>query len=462
MRRLNGKPQQLSKKETPASRRHAIAALSFFFLLTAVGVLSVVLTKPSFSALENRRLEAFPRFSLSALFFGHYPDHVASWYADTFPAREKLVGGASFLRRIRGVNSASIHLGLGSLQDFDDDPEPLDEPGEGTTRPAPAPADTTRAAVSQSAEVEKVTAPPAPDEKGEVRAGLVVLGDTALELYGFSAKDMTRYANLVNRFAETYGIDTSVLVTPTNIEFKLPARYKSMTSDQKKALEFLDGKLDAKINNVRVYDTMAQHSGEYIFFRTDHHWTGLGAYYAYLELCESRGFRAAPLESYETWEHAPFLGSFYRSLGGDAKMKANPDTLTVYRVGAPYEMYCYTRGLENKPVRDYLSQPPESLRFTEEKYIAFSAGDPPYARIVTENNTGRRLLLIRESFAAAMTPFLTENYDEIHVVDFRYYKGDIHQLIRGADITEALFLNYISAAGSPVQMNRMERMFGWE
>jgi hypothetical protein len=232
-----------------------------------------------------------------------------------------------------------------------------------------------------------------------------------------------------------------------------------MSSDQKKALEFMGGLLEAGINNVWVYGAMAAHSGEYTFFRADHHWTGLGAYYAYLEFAKSRGFAAAPIESYAAAEHYPYLGSLYRALGGDAKLKANPDTLTVDRVNVPYEYYCYRNGPDQPPARDYLSR--ESLKY-DDKYGAFTSGDPPYAKIIAENNTGRKLLLIRESFAAAMTPFLVENYDEIHIVDFRYFKGDISRLIRETGVTEALFLNYISAAGSSTQIKRMERMFGWE
>ena len=424
---------------------HTFAAVSFFAVLVIVGALSVFLTKPTFSALENRDLEAAPKFSAKALFFEHLPDGVARWYADTFPGREKLVGAASWIRGIRGVNSVNVHFGVGSLQDFED------EPGE----PA-VPADAPQA----EATTTEVTIPPVPDEEGEIKSGVLVVGDTALELYGFSPKAMTRYANIVNRFAETYGITTSVLVTPTNVAFKLPARYKSMSNDQQAALEFLGGKLGGNINNVWVYDTMALHSGEYVYFRTDHHWTGLGAYYAYVEFCKSRGFTAAPLESYETFEHYPYLGSLYRAVGGDAKMKANPDTLTVYRVNVPYEMTCYPDGPNGEALPVILSSTSESLPDSE-KYMAYAGGDTPYAKIVTGNGTGRRLLLIRESYAAAMTPFLVENFDEVHIVDFRYFKGDIGKLIRETGVTEALFLNYITAAGAGVQMNRMEKMFGW-
>ncbi|MCL1952298.1 MAG: DHHW family protein, partial [Oscillospiraceae bacterium] len=397
------------------------------------------------SALENRDLEPAPKFSVKALFFDHLPDSVARWYSDTFPGRERLVGAASSIRDLRGLNGDSIHFGVGSLQDFEDEPE------EPTVPAAAPPGETT---------TTEVTVPEVPDQEGEVKSGLLVLGDTVLELYGFSSKAMTRYANLVNRFARTYGITTSVLVTPTNVAFKLPARYKSMSNDQKAALEFLAEKLDPDINNVWVYDTMAKHSGEYLYFRTDHHWTGLGAYYAYVEFCKSRGFTATPLESYETFEHYPFLGSFYRTVGGDPKLKANPDTLTVYRVKVPYTMTCYPDGPDGKSFQASLSSTSESLPESE-KYMAYASGDNPYTKIVTENQTGRKLLLIRESYGSAFTPFLAENYDEIHIVDFRYYRNDISRLIRDADITEALFINYISAAGAGIQVSRMEKMFGW-
>ena len=423
---------------------HAAAAASFFAILVAVGALSVFLTKPTFSALENRDLEPAPKFSIRALFFEHFPDHVSSWYSDTFPGREQLVGAATWIRGLRGVGGDSIHLGVGSLQDFEDEPETL---------PAGAPQAETTA--------PPVTAPTVPDVEGEMKGGVLVVGDTALELYGFSRKTITRYAGIVNRFAKTYGLDTSVLVTPTNVAFKLPARYQSMSGDQKEALELIKSELDSNINNVWVYDTMAQHSGEYVYFRSDHHWTGRGAYYAYVEFCKSKGLTAAPLESYETYDHTPFLGSLYRAVGGDAKIKANPDTLTVYRVKVPYTIFQYSKDGGGNGLQTELSLKPEALANSEEKYVAYASGDPPYAKIVTENNTGRKILVIRESFGAAFTPFLTEHFDEIHVIDFRYFNGDIGKIIREAGVTEALFVNYITAAGASVQMDRMERMLGW-
>jgi hypothetical protein len=96
---------------------------------------------------------------------------------------------------------------------------------------------------------------------------------------------------------------------------------------------------------------------------------------------------------------------------------------------------------------------------TSNKYLAFSGGDLPIIHIKTRSDTGRRLIIFKESFANAFIPFLTENYDEIVVVDFRYYEGNVDNLISKYDINEALFLNYVSAAGSERQVGRLEALF---
>jgi hypothetical protein len=92
------------------------------------------------------------------------------------------------------------------------------------------------------------------------------------------------------------------------------------------------------------------------------------------------------------------------------------------------------------------------------KYLAYASGDLPYISIVTEHKNGRRLVVFKESFANAMLPFLIENYEELHVIDFRYYKGDIETFLRERAINEALFLNYAASAGSVSQVERLRQL----
>jgi hypothetical protein len=281
--------------------------------------------------------------------------------------------------------------------------------------------------------------------------------------YGFAPEANERYAKMANRFAAKYKdqLRTSVMVPPLPAAFYLPEKYKNYSSNEKAALEFLYGRLSGDVNKVNVFDIIAAHKDEYIYFRTDHHWTGLGAYYAYSDYMRTLGLQPKSLGEYVSYEHKPFLGSFYRMLGGNPKLKANPDICTVYKPLFDYKMMVYYNGPGTTPINEQnLGKSPDKFK-SEEKYLAYAGGDPPYETIVTENKTGRRLLVFKESFANAMLPFFAEHFEEIHVIDYRYFKGDVNKIIKDAKITEALFLNYIGAVGYGPNVTQLEKLLGF-
>ena len=93
------------------------------------------------------------------------------------------------------------------------------------------------------------------------------------------------------------------------------------------------------------------------------------------------------------------------------------------------------------------------------KYLGYAGGDMDYAIIANPDvQNGRKLLVIKESFANAMLPFLAKSFEEVHVVDFRYYTGNMDTLIREAGITDALFLNYIITPGVNASVSKMEAL----
>jgi hypothetical protein len=216
--------------------------------------------------------------------------------------------------------------------------------------------------------------------------------------------------------------------------------------------------MNEDITKVDVYDSMKEHANEYVYFRTDHHWTQLGAYYAYRDYCKALGLPHTALLSYSRVRLDGFLGSFYNSIGGNKTMKKSPDFVLAYEPVVPYEATGYFDSSMESGFNLNLIRGPDEIK-TSNKYLAFSGGDLPVIDIKTQSNTGRRLILFKESFANAFIPFLTENYDEIIVVDFRYYEGSVDRLINKYQINEALFLNYASAAGSEKQVSRLAALF---
>ena len=127
------------------------------------------------------------------------------------------------------------------------------------------------------------------------------------------------------------------MVIPTSIDIMLPESYIEKnslnTSDQKKAIdEYILPSIAAQnpeVKTISIFDTLKAHANEYLYFRTDHHWTQLGAYYGYEEFCKAKGFDPVPLSDFDRADYTGYLGSFYTS-SNSAALAANPDTVEAY------------------------------------------------------------------------------------------------------------------------------------
>jgi hypothetical protein len=456
--------------------------IGFIAVLLIFGIISMIAPKQTVSQIENRPLEVAPRFSAKALASGDFTDAFSLYYSDTFPMRELMIETASELRSlygIKGEDEAEIHFGKGTAEGVDGN-APVDDDvennpnvtgddaitGDGTAPPTyamatPSGVNNPPGEVPAKGETEaKETPDKSANANGDVQGGLIVIGDAALEFYGFSKSVNEDYAKVINKFDDKYKgkLLTNVMVVPTNVEFKLPDKYKELTRPQDDAIDFIYDHLNDDISKVNVYNTLKSHADEYIYFRTDHHWTALGAFYAYRDFCLSREMLYAPLANYSEIRLDGFLGSFYNAVGGNKKMKKNPDYVIAYPPVTPYEMAGY-QGSDGKSGKMELSLVRDAKEIPgQNKYLAFSGGDLPFIHIKTEANTGKKLIIFKESYANAFIPFLTNNYDEICVVDFRYFTGDVGSLIKKYDINEALFINYISAAGSSRQVTLLSNM----
>jgi hypothetical protein len=198
-----------------------------------------------------------------------------------------------------------------------------------------------------------------------------------------------------------------------------------------------------------------QHRDEYIYYRTDHHWTTLGAYYAYSRFCEEKGIEPEELDSYETKEFDGFLGSFYNDTS-EAKMKANPDTVTAYYPNAESVMHVKASdGTKyDWPVIYDVSNYSESL-----KYSAFIASDNPYTKIVNKDlDDGSACIVVKESFGNALVPFLVDHYQTIYVIDYRYWKGSITELAQKKKVTDVIFLNNLSMIRNKSLVGKLHRV----
>ena len=161
-------------------------------------------------------------------------------------------------------------------------------------------------------------------------------------------------------------------------------------------------------------DVLAEHKDEYIYYRADHHWTTLGAYYAYTELCTSLGIEPY---AYEEFNKCVLSDKFVGTLAAKVNMKTENDELfTLERDVSVTVSYPLSPG---KETTNTLYE--EKHLSTSDKYSTFLDGNQPMVDITTSTKNGKTLLLIKDSYSHCMVPMLTSHYERIILIDLRSY-----------------------------------------
>jgi len=304
-----------------------------------------------------------------------------------------------------------------------------------------------------SSQPSNATPPPEKVPSGTVEKldTQVQIGDTGYEYYNFVEERAQDYITTVcDAGTQLSGSATLYnMIVPTSMDIMLPESYIEEnginSQDQNKAINYMYSSMNAinpDVKTVPIFDALKLHNNDYIYFRTDHHWTQLGAYYAYVEFCKAKGIEAVPLEDFDKESYEGFLGSFYSELPNDA-MANNPDTVEAYLPKANASLsYTDASGetISDWPViQDGSTYDPENL------YLIFCAADQPYEKIVNSDlSDGSACLVVKESFGNVFIPFLVNHYQTVYVVDYRHYEGDITDLAKEKGVSDVILLNNIS------------------
>lgn len=279
------------------------------------------------------------------------------------------------------------------------------------------------------------------------------VGDTGYEMYTYVESTAKKYADNINAIADAVEGTATVYMLPAPLSsgITLPdALYgKDIFSDQKAAEDGIIGFMNDKVVSVPLNKAMMAHRGEYIYFRTDHHWTATGAYYAYAEFCKAAGKTPTPLESYETEEFPGFLGTFYRDTNESSHLGDNPDTVVAYHPLSADATLDYTD--KNGQVIRWPIIYDQSSAPASYKYGTFVGGDQPYTIIKNPALTdGSSCVVVKESFGNAFVPFLVDHYETVHVIDYRYWEGSVSDFVKTNGVDDVLFVNNLSAIRSSV------------
>lgn len=442
--------QRTDRKRRGPSRRLraglAIAIALFVIPLYVFGVYSLCDVDATVSEVEKRTLKTKPAFSVSTLFDGSYTKNFEEYYADTFPFRDFFLGVNNFFESIFTKLSGSDGVVLvGKEGDGGFEGEALND--EPTTQPP---------AVEKDTEVS--TEPTTHSNEPVKTSGYIVLqGDRAMEMYAANKKQITGYANSINRLADKLpNSKVYCMLVPTSIEFYGPEEYNTANHSQEYGIQMAYDMMSDKVTCVDAYSKIKAHINDYLYFRTDHHWTARGAYYGYQALGEVAGFTPKPLNSYKSGKIDGFVGTMYGFTNAEI-LKQNPDYVEYFwpQTEATGQYYSDATMSDGKPLNIITPEVSNS-----NKYLTFIQGDNPLVKIDTQNKNGRSILVIKESYGNALVPFLVDSYETIYVVDPRKIDMNVADFVNAHGIKEVLAINYTLIPGNSTYMDAFNKLMG--
>lgn len=294
---------------------------------------------------------------------------------------------------------------------------------------------------------------------GTTQQQTVLVADKAImEMFIKNPQQEQIYADAVNHYAEKLPEDIKLfaMLIPTQLEFKEPI-YKNLQDSQKASIDNIYEKIDERVTKIDAYGAIEPHRNEYIYFRTDHHWTQLGAYYAYRAFMEAEGGEAVEKDSFELNKIPGVLGSLYETID-PADTDVEPDVIEWYDLDpdARVSAVMSALGEDGSPITYH----GKMYDRTKKDYTFFFASDHPVAELTNPDNPdGKTLAVIKESYTNALAPWLVKSYHKVILVDPRIYEGNFLDIIDKYSPDEVLITNYIFTANFADYCDMLKGMY---
>ena len=356
---------------------------SFVFIafIFCIFILYIVLPKNSYSAEEKRNLSQMPEPTADKILNGEFETDFETFLADQLPFRTFFVGTNAYCSLYIGQNGSNgIYKGSDSYL---------------FTKPV---------------------------EYNEL---------------------LDKNISYISEFAESTKIPTYMCVVPTSayiMQDKLPENHYPYKDDE--LINTIKTDLNNSESEIKFIDLIPtfseKSSTEQLFYKTDHHWTSSGAYTAYGVIADFMGFNATDKSQFDISTYDNFYGTSYAK---SALWLNHPDTIELWKNKN------HTTDTFSVTIKDGQKEETSNSMFfeenlnTDDKYTAFLDGNHGYVKITNHSNpNGKKLLIIRDSYAHSLAPFLADNYSEITLIDLRYYKSSVSSLITEQSIDETLIL----------------------
>ena len=442
-------------------------------LLLCAGVyeLFFVSSDKAFSSVENRLLADKPEFSLKDFISGDFGEKAEQFLLDHFPFRDNLIMMSKEVRQIGSIStfedSAKIieieteDVQITEEEETEEDvivtPRPTKTPGP-TESPVPvtetpAPQETVRAEATSTpvptdtpeptATIKPTKAPADVNDFPSTLSFYTLFNDGKQRNFSHTRAEVYRQCSLFDSYASLLpddGVFVMTIVPNSSRATRLMARNnpQGLTSEIE---PFIHAMTCDKVTAFSTADLLSKPllDGEYVFFRSDMHWTPWGAYYAVQKMMDEAQEELPAYSDFPCTQEYPFLGTIYRD-SQSKELKNNPDTLDILTTSHPVQVLRYTNKTTCSEIPLIKENASSRDRYTV--YLGGSAG--PWTEIVNSEGNGRTCLVITDSYGLCTLPMFAEVYSRVFYYDPRYYSvkqmGHVSELIEENSVTDIFMI----------------------
>ncbi|MBP3201964.1 MAG: hypothetical protein J6M39_10010 [Lachnospiraceae bacterium] len=445
-------------------KKYVIIIGTFYFLLVFFFNFQ---KRTTFSVAENRNTMPFP--SLSFNFF----NDLDNFLIDTVPSRDKLIDLALLIKKNKGISTnitiidvsgkTNMNKDMGIDDEFlavtTNDNNIVDEKNDFNKSVA------TKSSINKDEQNEDNYNKNTKEKFNEIvlpnNTVIITEKDDGIQCTTiFSGVNTNIYINAINNIKRILGdnINLYTMIVPSSSAFYLP---NELSNRGQRQLEVINKVYNAlrKVKTVNIYNILNEHKNERLYLYSDTHWAQRGAFYACKKFAEIANVDFKPLtnEYYEEKTIKNFVGSYYRYTE-DARLLTNPETFYYYVPRKKYDI-TFLNHIYHSDEYSYTKEYPSKNYFDESKnsYRVFIGGDNYTTIIKTDNQSNRKLLILKDSNGNCIAPNLFYSFDEIFVTDYRYTPYNLSKLIRKNKITDVLIETTIGMLGT--EGEKYEKLF---
>lgn len=436
--------QEKSNKKSIKLIKALVFILMFVFFV--VCIINIFIPKETISEFENRKLASFPVFTFNGLLNGTFTKDLDNYFSDNFILRDKLILLSKKMDYFKSISSI--------VKNKEDITIVLPKSG--------AMIEIDKTATSSNIDKEKDDINKFFEENSndinevvEWKNEYIIYKGIPYVSCGISIKEnIEDFVKVINLYKNYFPNATiSSIPVPTSALVLNNTKMRDVSRKIVNEIELVKEKCGKYNNTINVCKTLLEHKDEKIYFDFDHHWTHLGAYYAYTDFCKSIGLSPVPIEMMEKKIlNKKWQGSTYR-FTYDERFKEGSDEVIAYLPTKENKMYL----IDNHT--GVILEKGSCITKEKDSYIAFIGGDYPITLInVPDNPQDKNVLVLKDSYGNAFSTFLTEHYGNIVILDPRMVQNNILEYLKEFNFSDIIFIEMLNNISGVDSNNRLKKI----